>query len=430
LHSVRAINARQSLTLRDGLHLTGLKRLDAFIGSALDGVLGLRHVDRRYQRVPIVRDAAEFVREALAEMDVRWDADARELENIPGSGPAVIAANHPFGGIEGLLLAEIILARRPDLKILANADLRRIVELRELFIAVNPFETARARRENVQPLRAAADWVGQGGALLIFPSGEVSHFQFRRARITDPDWRPSVGYLARRTGAAVVPAFVGGRNSLFFQLMGCIHPRLRTALLAREFLNMEHRSVRIRFGPPVAPTRVKAFTSSLQLARYLRLRTYSLAELDASGRRLSAASAAAPRASALPTPIDLAVDPARLEREFDALPPAQRLVASGPLQAAYARAGQIPGILAELGRLRETTFRASGEGTGRATDLDRFDQSYLHLFLWHGARREIVGAYRFAPVDILLARFGVRGLYTYSLFKYRRAFIEGLHDAI
>ena len=100
------------------------------------------------------------------------------------------------------------------------------------------------------------------------------------------------------------------------------------------------------------------------------------------------------------------------------------------MHAASASAEQIPNILTEIGRLRELTFREVGEGTGRATDTDRFDLSYLHLFLWNTRKREIVGAYRFAPVDEILSRFGVRGLYTYSLFKYKRPFIEGLHDAI
>jgi putative hemolysin len=430
LHPVEAFQARPSLTLRDGLRVTGIERLDDLIGAALDGVLGLRALDQRYQAVPAARSTKEFLRLALEEMDIRWEVAPRELEYIPQSGPAVIAANHPFGGIEGLLIADIVLSRRKDLKILANAHLQRIVELKDLFIAVNPFETKHAARENVQPLRDAVRWVQNGGALLMFPSGEVSHFQFRRTRITDPAWRPSVGYILRRTGSPAIPAFVCGHNTWFFQLMGCIHARLRTALLAREFLNKSNRDVTIRFGPPVTERRIKGFSSSLQLARYLRLRTYSLADLGVRDRGASTARPTTVSKPGIVAPIIDAVDPALLESEFDALPAEQKLVDSGSVHAAYASAEQIPSILTEIGRLRETTFRGVGEGTGRSTDTDRFDLSYLHLFLWHGRKREIVGAYRFAPVDAILSRFGVRGLYTYSLFKYKRPFIEGLHDSI
>lgn len=430
MQTAHAIQARDSLTLRDALRVTGVRRLDAALGAMLDRLLCLRQLDNFYQAIPSAQNAREFVGLTLAGLDVTPEVAPDELDCIPLSGPAVIVANHPFGGIEGLLLAHVIMSRRQDVRVLANVQLQRIAELRELFIAVNPFEGKRAARENIQPLRSAVRWVKDGGALLVFPSGEVSHFQFHRGRVTDPEWRPSVGHIVRRTGAPAIPAFVCGRNSLLFQLLGCLHPRLRTALLAREFLNKSHRRIRIRFGPPVSSRRSGAFSSSLQLARYLRLRTYSLSDLDGAAR-----SAPAPRLTSVGkpsfhAPVIEAIDPLLLEAEFESLPSAQKLVANGNMHAAYASADQIPNILTELGRLREITFRAVGEGTGESADTDSFDASYLHLFLWHKTEKQIVGAYRFAPVDDILSGYGVRGLYTYSLFKYKRRFIESLYDSI
>lgn len=430
LHNVDAIHARDALTIRDGLRVTGIKRIDSAIGAALDRILGLPQLDRLYQAIPQSQSAEEFVRLTLDELDVAPDVALDELEYVPRSGPAVIAANHPFGGIEGLLFANIILKRRKDLRVLANAHLHRIAELRELFISVNPFEGKCAARENIQPLREAVRWVENGGALLVFPSGEVSYFQLERTRVTDPAWRPSVGHIVRRTGAPSIPAFVCGHNSWMFQLLGCVHARLRTALLAREFLNKRHRRLRIRFGPPVTPKRSQAFSSSLQLARYLRLRTYSLSDLDAPVRNAPQMRVLGAGSTPLLAPIVDEVAPELLSEEFDNLPMEQRLAQNGKLIAAYASADQIPNILTEVGRLREITFREAGEGTGESTDIDRFDASYLHLFLWHSENKEIVGAYRFAPVDEILSRFGVRGLYTYSLFKYKPKFIDGLHDSI
>jgi putative hemolysin len=119
-----------------------------------------------------------------------------------------------------------------------------------------------------------------------------------------------------------------------------------------------------------------------------------------------------------------------LQAEIDALPSDQRLVDRGRFHVYYAHADQIPSGLQEIGRLRELTFRAVGEGTGRCADLDAFDAFYLHLFLWDARAASIAGAYRLGLVDQILARHGKRGLYTHSLFKYRTRMLESLSPAI
>jgi putative hemolysin len=121
---------------------------------------------------------------------------------------------------------------------------------------------------------------------------------------------------------------------------------------------------------------------------------------------------------------------ATLQAEIDALPPDQRMVDRGRFQVYCARAGQIPWALQEIGRLRELTFRAVGEGTGRSSDVDPFDSFYLHLFVWDAHAAAIVGAYRLGLVDEILARHGKRGLYTHSLFKYRTRLLDALSPAI
>jgi putative hemolysin len=147
---------------------------------------------------------------------------------------------------------------------------------------------------------------------------------------------------------------------------------------------------------------------------------------------VSRAGAPGPEASmgvAAPAIIE-AVPPTALRAEIEALPESQRLVDSGSFRVYCARASQIPGALQEIGRLRELTFRAVGEGTGRCADLDRFDTHYLHLFVWDTRRHAIAGAYRLGLVDDILARHGERGLYTRSLFEYGPAFLDMLNPAI
>lgn len=129
-------------------------------------------------------------------------------------------------------------------------------------------------------------------------------------------------------------------------------------------------------------------------------------------------------------PVIDAVSPAALKAEIDALPQRQRLVESGCLQVHWAHASQIRCILQEIGRLRELTFRAVGEGSGKSADIDAFDTYYLHLFVWDAEANAIVGAYRLGLVEEILARYGKRGLYTHSLFRYGPRILNTLKPAI
>ena len=125
-----------------------------------------------------------------------------------------------------------------------------------------------------------------------------------------------------------------------------------------------------------------------------------------------------------------AVPGALLKAEVEALPAEQRFVESGQYLIQYARAVQIPWCMQEIGRLRELTFRAAGEGTGKSSDIDLFDAYYLHLFVWDREANAIVGAYRMGLADEILTRFGKRGLYTQSLFKYGPRLLHSLNPAI
>ena len=101
------------------------------------------------------------------------------------------------------------------------------------------------------------------------------------------------------------------------------------------------------------------------------------------------------------------------------------MLESGAFQVYCATADDLPAILPEIGRLRELTFRAAGEGTGFARDVDRFDQRYQHLFVWDRMRREIAGAYRVGATDVL-----GDDLYTRTLFDYGESLLRQVGPAL
>jgi putative hemolysin len=208
-----------------------------------------------------------------------------------------------------------------------------------------------------------------------------------------------------------------------FQLAGLLHPRLRTALLPRELLNKRNRTIAVHIGTPIPFSRLKALDDDAMTAQ-LRLRCYALAAHDSGPAQPACLPGRAQEdiAAAVAAPL--------LCAEVEALPQEQLLDQSGEFQVWYARAGQMPWLLQEIGRLREITFRAAGEGTGSSRDIDLYDAYYLHLFIWDKEQRRVVGAYRLGLADEIARRFGVKGLYTHSLFRYRRHLLQQLGPAI
>lgn len=119
-----------------------------------------------------------------------------------------------------------------------------------------------------------------------------------------------------------------------------------------------------------------------------------------------------------------------LLREIDALP-TERCVLDEKRFAAYlVESGEIPEMLNEICRQREIAFREVGEGTGKAIDRDRFDDHYLHIFLWDREGQSVAGAYRLGLTDRILSEHGAEGLYCSSLFDFEPEFLDFLNPGI
>jgi putative hemolysin len=372
-----------------------------------------------------------FIDIALKRLSISFTLAEDALQRIPEKGPAVLVANHPFGGIEGLILIHLLKKVRPDSKILANFILGRIKEIRDNFILVDPFGSSSSTRKNTQPLREAIDYLEDGGLIATFPSGTVSHFHWRSRQISDPEWNSNIARIIRRSKASVTPLYFEGHNGLLFQCAGLIHPLLRTALLPRELANKAKKTLAINIGSSIPWDRLKELKSDQEIIAYLRLRTYILGSSEHHERLLKKKSRN--KGSGITRklePIIPAVDPALMAREIEALPFEQILIENGDYQVVYARAPQIPFSLREIGRLREITFRNVSEGTGKGIDLDGFDNYYIHLFIWNKVKNEIAGAYRLVSVGEVLEQYGISGLYTSTLFAYKNKLLEQLCPAI
>lgn len=399
--------------------------LGKLCAAAVENLLALRNCSTLYQQLDAKPNSESFPAAALELLGVQYQVSPAELKNVPVRGATVLIANHPFGGLEGLILMALLEQIRPDVKILANHLLARVPELQDRLIPVDPFNQPHSAQQNLRSMRRALHWVRSGGALVIFPAGEVSSFKLVTRSISDPPWHSAAARILQRSGATALPVYFPGRNSLLFQAAGLLHPRLRTALLPRELLNKQNRVIELRIGGPISAKRQRDFADERELTDYLRKRTYFLASAGGKQKPASAHPAAQPQA-ALIAPLV----PAQLQGEINRLADANHLLASGPFDVYVADAFEIPTLLKEIGRLRELTFREAGEGTGASLDLDPFDQYYQHLFIWQRESHEIVGAYRLGATDRILPQFGTQGLYTNTLFRYQARLLERISPGL
>jgi putative hemolysin len=375
---------------------------------------GLAALAAGYARRPADAGPAEFLRFALRHLDTEAVIDPAAWAQLPTAGPLIVYANHPHGGGEGLLLADLLLQRRADLRILANRLLCRVPEVAPLILPINVFRGG----VNQRSLRAALRHLEAGGALLVFPAGEVSRWDWRRRAYADPPWQDAVSLLARRSRARLQPVRVGGRAPMLSILLGALHPRLRTLRLPRDLLALQGRRIPLQLGAMVTPQAFAAVPPEAQTG-LLRL----LVE------QIDQPWPAPTRPRPLP-PLIAAAAPQALAAEIAALPPENRLLQQGGFEVWCADAPRLALTLPELGRLRELSFRAMGEGSGEACDLDAFDAHYQHLFVWSPADRAVVGAYRIGDVQAIVARLGVAGLYTHQLFDYGPALPRHLGAAL
>ncbi len=373
------------------------------------GITGLNKVYENIRIRSAFDSARNFFDHSLDELGVTYEISGGTLGSIPATGPVFVVSNHPFGGIDGLILGSLILSCRPDSKLLANSLLSRMPEIENHLVPINPFGTRAAIRENLSGLRTAGKWLAEGHCLATFPAGSVSHFQSESGECADAPWHKNIAYLARTHSATVVPIFFEGENSAVFQLLSRLHPRVRTALLITELLNKTAQTIRIRIGSPIPPTRFKEHRTDESLSRYFQMSSSILRF-----RRQESSPAATPNQAAVAERGSVE----SMVSEIEALPAESLLCKKGTYHVYCATADQIPHMLHEIGRTRELTFRPVGEGTGKPLDLDRFDQHYHHLFLWNNETCELVGAYRIGLVDQILASHGFEGLYSNTIFEY------------
>jgi putative hemolysin len=397
------------------------------LAKGIEKLLGLETLSTLYEKRPIqLEDPAlntqQFLRYTMEALGFSLHLDnPQQLDHIPREGACIMVSNHPLGGLEGVSMSEQLLKVRPDLKVLTNQMLKSIPELSDLFIGVDVLASD-ARKANSKGMRELCRHLAKGGAVLIYPSGMVSAPSWSNPKVTDRDWSDMVGRLARRYKCPCIPFYVDGRNSNYFYAAGLIHPRLRTALLAKQLINKQGKTFTYRCGSVITPQELEGLSDHQAITHYLRMTCEFLAPEHAQQHHFKKHPDLQPIVS-LPSHTE------QLEKHLEGLSN-YRLVEFKNFSCYCAPYEELGPLMTEIAQAREITFRAAGEGTGLSQDSDQFDPHYLHLFVWDHQEGKIVGGYRIGRCDEIIAKHGISALYSRSLYHYQESYLKKLGNTL
>jgi len=416
------------ITTEDFAKATGIDKLKMpGLAAFLMEVMKINQVNSLFAEAQ-PKQGIEFIDAILKGCGVEIEFNEKDLKNIPQTGGFIAIANHPYGGIEGLVLLKMLLMARPDAKLMANFILKKIANLSEYFIAVNPFENVE-HASSISGLKNTLQLLAEGTPIGIFPAGEVSTFKIDKQQVTDRLWHPVVGKIIIKSKLPVVPIYFHGNNGLLFNLLSLIHPTLRTAKLPSELFNKQGHTIKLRIGKPIHVKDVPDNNNATKVLNFLRTKTYALgAGLEEEKRLFDPRKLF--KIKKKQQEIVEAIDTDILKQEVETLRENYLVWTEKNYEVFVTPTANIPSIIREIGRLREITFREVGEGTNKSTDLDEYDIYYQHLFIWDEEAGMIVGAYRIGMGDEIFYSFGKKGFYINELFKIKSEFTPVLKHSL
>ena len=229
----------------------------------------INHILASYWDLP----PQEFIQACFREWQVAYSAHG--LDRLDPAGRYLFVANHPFGGMDGMMLADKLIDRFGDARVVVNDLLMHVEPLRPLWIPVNKHGS-----QNSAYARRFDEAFAGDLPILTFPAGLCS----RRigGRIADTEWKTNFLKKAAASGRTIVPVFVEGRLSDFFYRVD----RIRKALgirfniemlwLPDEMFSQQGRHFRIVVGDPVPAEELAQFGSLREQAEAIRRKTYFL----------------------------------------------------------------------------------------------------------------------------------------------------------
>lgn len=385
------------------------------IGPLLDRLLGINKLRMMYAENRMQGlEKQVFSAKLLSLLGVQIQGEHGIVDKIPPIGRCIVVCNHPYGMVEGVIIAYLLTSYRKDTKIMANLGLQIFKEISDYFIFANPLNPKAAI--NTKAIKQCFAHIKNEGLLVIFPAGKVSSYQKDKKRITDAQWNRLAVQIATKTATPILPVFISGTNSQLFHRLGRIYYRFRLLMLVREMLKLQQHTITFTANKLIQPEQLEKLSGIEEMNDFTRLHCY-----------LNDSDYLTPwteNKAVTMQPIMPAVDADLLVKDIGSLPQEQHLLDFKNFSVYYGYQHQIPHCVAEITRLREVVFRMHNEGSGEPCDTDKYDATYTHLFIFDHQENEIIGAYRMGQTDILLKEGDISQLYLSQMFNFTPAFIN------
>ncbi|MCG8576053.1 MAG: 1-acyl-sn-glycerol-3-phosphate acyltransferase [Flavobacteriales bacterium] len=199
------------------------------------------------------------------------------MENIPKDGGAIIAVNHPLGGIDALAIIQEVYPNRPDLKFVVNDLLMQLDNLKDLFVGVN--KHGANSKESLQKLNEVYE---SDQLVFVFPAGLVS--RKKKGKVEDLEWKKTFITRAKKLEKPVIPVYLDGELSRFFYRLSNfrskigIKANLEMFYLVDELFKQAGKTLTIRFGTPISPDQFDNSKKDIEWAQWVKEKVYKLKE--------------------------------------------------------------------------------------------------------------------------------------------------------
>ncbi|MCI2082913.1 MAG: GtrA family protein [Bacteroidales bacterium] len=251
-----------------------------YLGRLLFSICGVEKMNRLYDSIADEEGAASAAK-ALKNMGCDYYVgNAERMDSLP-EGAFITVSNHPYGGLDGLMIIDLFCDKRSDYKVMVNNILGKVKSLKEVFITVTPRgkEQKTADATTLAGIRTVLVQLKEGHPVGFFPSGAVSdlHINLHKLRIEDRPWQESLIHLIMHAEVPIIPVRFFDYNSRFYYLLGLIGWRVRLLRLPRELFNKKKGQHRIGIGETITVEEQKKHASNVdEFSAFLRSKVYDM----------------------------------------------------------------------------------------------------------------------------------------------------------